>query len=129
MTGLNDQDFSKIKDLHNLWIAKELEGNRSELVDLCTDDIQWLPSDSAPIVGKEEIAKYLLLHSVKLEEIDITNLTVKGNGSFAYLTANYLTRYFTDGQAEVHEAKGTHLWVLRKDGKNWRIAVVMWSAW
>ena len=42
MIELSRQDLNKIKDVHDLWIAKELEGNRSEVIDLCTQDIQWL---------------------------------------------------------------------------------------
>lgn len=125
MTEFSKQDIANIKDLHKIWIAKELEGRGPEVVELCTDDVQWLPPDAPPIVGKEEIANYLATHHVKLLAIDVTDLSVKGSGSVAYLTSNYRTRYLTE---IAHEAKGTHLWVLRKEDGAWRVAIVTWSA-
>ena len=130
MTGLSNLDLSSIKELHDTWIAKELEGKVSELLELCTNDIQWLPPNAPPIVGREQIAKYLATDPVKLLAIDITCLSVNGSGSVAYLTSNYQTRYLTESHSEVeHEAKGTHLWVLRREGDRWRVALVAWSSW
>ena len=129
MTEISRQDLNKIKDVHDLWIAKELEGNGSEVIDLCTLDIQWLPPNEPPIVGKEEIARYLGTHSTKIELIDISDLCIHGNDSLAYLISNYRTHYLTEGHSEPHESTGTHLWILRKERDDWRVAVVTWSAW
>jgi ketosteroid isomerase-like protein len=130
MTELSEQDLNSIKDLHDIWIAKELEGNGPEVVDVCTDDVQWLRPDGPPIVGKEEIVHYLASERVKLLTVDVTDVSVQGSGSFAYLTSNYTTRYLTEGHSEIpHEEKGTHLWVLRKEGDQWRVAIVAWSSW
>lgn len=129
MTELSERDLDKIKNLHNRWIGSELDGNETGVVDLCTADVQWLPPDSPPIVGKDEIAKYLATHQVKVEAIDIDGLYVQGSGSLAYLISNYRTQYLTEGHSELHESQGTHLWVLRKEGDYWRVAVVTWSSW
>jgi ketosteroid isomerase-like protein len=130
MTGLSDLDLSNIEKLHDIWIAKELEGNASEVLDLCTDDIQWMPPDAPPIVGKEKIANFLATDPVKLLVVNISNLSIRGSGSVAYLTSNYFTRYLSQSHSEFeHDAKGTHLWVLRKEDNRWRIAVVAWSSW
>ena len=93
MTALSDQDLNNIKDLHRRWIAKELEGNEAGVVALCTADVQWLGPGAPPVVGKEEIAKYLTTHHVKLETIDVTDPSIEGSGTIAYLTSNYRTRY------------------------------------
>ena len=129
MTEISQQDLNKIKEVHDLWIAKELEGNGSEVIALCTPDIRWLPPNNPPIVGKEEIAKYLADHPTKVESIDIYDLCIHGNGSLAYLIGNYRTHYLTEDHSRLHESTGTHLWVLRKEVNYWRVAVVTWSAW
>ena len=115
--------------VHDLWIAKELEGNESEVIDLCTEDIQWLAPNDPPIVGKEVIAKHLAAHPTTVESIDISDVCIHGSGSLAYLISNYRTHSLIEGHSEPHESTGTHLWVLRNEGDDWRVAVVTWSAW
>jgi len=130
MTALSEEDLNTIRDLHDIWIAKELEGKGSEIIDLCTEEVHWLPPDGPPIVGKEEIANYLAAERVKLLTVNASDVSIHGSGSIAYLISNYTTRYLTEGHSEVaHEAKGTHLWVLRKEEDDWRVAVVTWSSW
>lgn len=127
MTALSDQDLYNIKDLHRRWIAKELEGDEPAVVDLCTADVKWLVPDAPPIVGKDEIAKYLATHHVKIETIDVSDPAIEGSGTIAYLTSNYRACFVSEGLLE--EAKGTHLWVLRKEDNEWRVAVVTWHSW
>lgn len=130
MDKLGQQDLDMIKDLHKRWISLESDGNGSEVVHFCTEDVRWLPCDSPPIVGKDAIAEYLAAHQVKIKGIDISELSIHGSGSFAYLTCNYRTQYVTEAHhSELHESKGTHLWILRKEGDDWLVAVVVWSAW
>ena len=130
MTKLSEQDVKSIKQLHDIWIAKELQGKGSEVVDLCTEDVQWLPPDGPPIVGKEYIANYLATQRVQLLTVDAADVSVQGSGSIAYLISNFTTHYLTEGHSEVpHEAKGRHLWVLRKETDQWLVAVVTWSSW
>ena len=129
MSEISPQDRNNIMDVHDLWIAKELEGRGSEVIDLCTDDIQWLPPNEPPIVGKEEIAKHLAAHATTVESIDISELRIQGSGSLAFLISNYRTHYLIPGHSELHESRGTHLWVLRKEGDDWRVAAVTWSVW
>ena len=125
-----DQHLQTIKDLHNRWIGEELAGNRSKLVDFCTDDIQLIPPDAPPVVGKEAVGKYLVASTVQPKAINISNLSIGGNGSFAYLTSSYRTQFLTEGHAGMHEATGNHLWILHKaDSGDWRIAVLTWSSW
>lgn len=130
MNELSRQDLANIKDLHDIWIAKEVAGYESEVVDLCTDDVKWLPPDGPPILGKEEVREYLTQQHVRVLAIDAPLDSVEGNGSIAYLITNYRTRYITEGHSDVkHEAKGTHLWILRNEDDVWRVAVVTWSSW
>jgi uncharacterized protein (TIGR02246 family) len=130
MTELLDRDVDEIKALHNQWIDLELSGGSSRLVDLCTEDIQWIPPNSPPLAGRQAIAEYSDNNQVDVKEIEITNLSIRGSGSVAYLTSDYLTQFLTHDSPEVHSARGTHLWILRKtESGEWRVAVVTWSSW
>ena len=130
MTQIAEHDLKLIKELHRLWLAKEISGNSSELLDHCTDNIRWIPPDSSPIAGKTEIAKYLQSINVDVQTIDTSELKIHGSQSMAYLTCNYRTEYLAEGHSEAHEATGTHLWILEKsqDGV-WLVALVAWSSW
>ena len=129
MTEISQHDLKKIKDVHDLWIAKELAGNGSEVIDLCTEDILWLPPNAPPIMGKEEIAKHLAADPTKVESIDVSDVCIHGSGSLAYLISNYRTHYLTPDRSGPHESTGSHLWILRKEGDDWLVAVVSWSVW
>jgi len=54
MSEIAQHDLNKIMEVHDLWIAKELEGNGSEVINLCTQDIQWFSPTDPPIVGKAD---------------------------------------------------------------------------
>ena len=130
MAGLTYQDVEAIKDIHDRWIAKELEGNSSQVVDFCTNDIQWIPPDARPVAGREAVANYLNAFKVEIKEVEVTDLWIRGADSLAYLTSNYRSRFLTEDTSEMHEVAGTHLWLLRKTQRgDWRVAVVTWSSW
>lgn len=126
---LTQRDVREIKDLHDAWIAKELAGHSSQLLDLCAEEIQLIPPDMRPLCGKEAIARYLEDDKVALQQVDVDDVFVSGSDTTAYLTSNYRTRYLAAGASEIHEATGTHLWVLRKQDGKWRVVVVTWSSW
>jgi ketosteroid isomerase-like protein len=130
MMELVQHDIDKIQALHNLWLNLEIAGASSKLVELCVDEIQWMPPDAQPIVGKEAVLKYLNGISVQVESIDITNLSIRGSDSIAYLTSDYRTRFLTEGDLGVDEARGSHLWILTKvESGEWRLALLAWSSW
>lgn len=129
MAELSERDLQEITALHDEWIGKELAGNSSHLIDLCAEGIQWIPPEARPLRGKEAIAQYLEANTVELQQIDVDDLLVAGSDTTAYLTGNYRTRFFSEGHSEIHEATGTHLWVLRKIDNKWRVVVVAWSSW
>jgi uncharacterized protein (TIGR02246 family) len=130
LAKLADQDVEAIKSIHDRWIAKELAGKSSQIVDLCTNDIQWIPPDARPVVGREAVANYLDAIKAEIKEVEITDLWIRGSDSVAYLTSNYRSRFLTEGISEMHEVTGTHLWLLRKEQRgDWRVAVVTWSSW
>ena len=130
MSELSGQDVDAIEEIHNRWIRKELAGNSSQVIELCTDDVRWIPPNSPPLVGKGAIAQYLNESSVELKDVNVKEVVICGSGSVAYLTSGYHSRFVVEGDTEMQEATGTHLWVLRKTrGGAWRVAIVAWSLW
>ncbi len=127
MSELSNRDLQNIRDLHDLWIAKELEGDALGVLQLCTDDVQWLAPNSELLTGKVAAKELLAEPGVEIREIQTGNIRIRGSGSFAYKTATYSTRYAIAGSSEVRVMRGTHLWILRKTGSEWQVALVTWQ--
>jgi ketosteroid isomerase-like protein len=100
------------------------------ILQLCTDDVMWIPPNFPAIVGKEAITQWLSGAEVEIRDLHIANLNIDGAGSVAYLTCNYSTAYITGRSEVMAKADGTHLWILRKlaDGE-WKVAIITWSSW
>jgi uncharacterized protein (TIGR02246 family) len=130
MFELSSQDLEAIEEVHNRWIREELAGNGSQVIELCTDDVKWIPPNAPALVGKKAIAQYLNESLVGLKDLNVKDVIIGGSGSVAYLTSSYHSRFVVEGQTEMQEATGTHLWILRKTGGGaWRVAIVAWSLW
>lgn len=130
MSELPSQDLDAIEEVHNRWVREELAGDSSQVIELCTDDVRWIPPNAPPLVGKEAIAQYLSDSTVGLKDVLAGDVMICGSGSVAYLTSSYHSRFVVEGGSELQEATGTHLWILRKTaGGAWRVAIVAWSSW
>jgi uncharacterized protein (TIGR02246 family) len=130
MSELPSQDVDAIEEVHNRWVREELAGDSSHVIELCTDDVRWIPPNTPPLVGKEAIAQYLSDSTVGLKDVQAGDVVICGSGSVAYLTSSYHSRFVVEGSSEMQEATGTHLWILRKTGGGaWRVAIVAWSLW
>jgi uncharacterized protein (TIGR02246 family) len=127
---LSNADRQAIEQVHDRWIAEELADNSMAVLQLCTDDVIWIPPNFPALVGKEVIRQWLSAAEVEIRELHIANRRIDGEGSVAYLTSNYSTAYITGGSAVIAKADGTHLWILRKraDGE-WKVAIITWSSW
>ena len=130
MSELSNQDVDAIEEVHNCWIREELAGNSAQVIELCLNDVMWIPPNARPLVGKEAIEQYLSESSEELKDVNVKEVMIRGSGSVAYLTSCYHSRFVVEGQTEMQEAAGTHLWVLHKtEGGEWRVAIVAWSLW
>ncbi len=127
MSELSNRDFQDIRDLHDLWIAKELKGDALGVLQLCTDDVQWLAPNSGLLAGKEAARELLAEPGVEIREIQTADIRIRGIGSFAYKTSTYSTRYAAAGSSDVRVTRGTHLWILRKTDSEWQVALVTWQ--
>lgn len=144
MADLSEQDLAAIQDVHDRWINAELHGNHDQVIELCTDDVNWIPPNAPPLNGKHAISAYLDNNRVILQDIQLQNIEIHGNDSVAYLMSSYHTSFSVPDDAHelpsgsdvkqpsspLQQVNGTHLWILRKtkDGL-WRVAVVTWSSW
>lgn len=129
MSELTSQDLEAIEEVHNRWIKEELSGESSNIIELCTDDVTWMPPNEPPLLGKKAIAQYLSDSTVDLKDVQAGDVVIRGSGSVAYLTSNYRCRFMDEGGSEIQETTGTHLWILRKIGNgDWRIVIVTWSS-
>jgi ketosteroid isomerase-like protein len=88
--------------------------------------VRWL-EPGRPLLGGREAGRQLLhAAGVKLLDIHATDLRIELSGELAYKTSRYETRYRAGGQERM--ARGTHLWILRREGVTWRVALVTWQA-
>ena len=119
---LPSPDIDAIHHLEREWLAAELAGNAAALLDLCCDDILFVPPSGPPIRGKDAIRNWLSKPQDRIEDIRLTPITLDGDASVAYKVANFETRL---ASATV---TGTHIWVLRRQpDSTWRVALVAWS--
>jgi uncharacterized protein (TIGR02246 family) len=135
MSELTGEDLAAIQEIHDRWLSAELRGDHSQVIELCTDDVCWIPPNAPPLNGKHAIAQYLDENTVDLKDIQVRDVLIRGNDSIAYLTGYYHTWFKLPDEAQIqdakiHESTGAHLWILRKTGNgSWRVAIVSWSYW
>lgn len=125
---LRPADLAELEQLEQRWLACELTGRTSDLLDLCSPDIVWLPPGQLPICGKEAVRAWLDTVRDQISDIQVNDVKIDGDGLAAYRIASFCTRYMPNGSTETVTVSGWHVWVLRCDaGGIWRVEVVAWS--
>ncbi len=122
----NDAAVEAIRQVHDAWIAAELRGDIEGVFRLCTPDVRWLVPGSPVLEGREAGRQLLQAAHVALLDIRAGDVRIEHSGELGFKTSRYETRYHSGGQEEV--ARGTHLWILRREGVAWRVALVTWQA-
>ena len=125
---IGSSDVEAILEVHEKWIAAELRGDPEGVLALCTDDVRWLAPDSQVVEGKEAARRLLADASAGVESIDIRELRVEGTETLAYKTCRYETRFRAESRRGRRLARGTHLWILRRVGRRWKVALVTWHS-
>jgi uncharacterized protein (TIGR02246 family) len=122
----NQAALEAIRQLHEAWLAAELRGDVESILRLCTPDVRWLIPGRPVLEGRE--AGRQLLHDPQFELLGIRadDVRIEQSGELACKTSWYETRYRTHGQERI--ARGTHLWILRRQGIGWGVALVTWQA-
>jgi uncharacterized protein (TIGR02246 family) len=121
----NEAVFRAIRQVHDAWIAAELRGDIEGVLCLCTPDARWLVPGRPALEGREAALQLLQTAQVDLLDIRASDLRIEHSGDLALKTSRYETRYRRDGEESV--ARGTHLWILRRELATWRVALVTWQ--
>jgi ketosteroid isomerase-like protein len=125
---LGPSDLAAIEGLERRWLACELADRPCDVLQLCSDDVVWLPPGRPPIRGTAAIRAWLETSRDRVEDIRVSDRVVDGDGLAAYKIANFCTRYTPWGSPEAVTITGWHFWVLRRGpGLEWRVAAVAWS--
>jgi ketosteroid isomerase-like protein len=125
---LAEEDARAIEAIHARWIADELAGNLTAVLDVCTEDVIWLPPGGRPLRGRQTILHWLSGPPVRIHDLRLSNLEISGDGRVAWKTCDFVTTYQPHGAAVPTIDRGSHLWVLHKgDDGVWRVVVATWT--
>jgi ketosteroid isomerase-like protein len=122
----DDAAHEAVRQIHEAWLAAELSGDIEGVLTLCTSDVRWLAPDTEMVVGREA-GRRLLTTQVELENIVASDVHVEISGDLAFKTSRYETHYRLPGQRGLHVARGTHIWILRRQGAEWCVELVTWQ--
>jgi ketosteroid isomerase-like protein len=123
----DDVAHEAVRQVHEAWVAAELCGNIEGVLTLCTSDVRWLAPDSEMVVGREAGRRLLTNTQVELEKIVASDVHVEISGDLAFKTSRYETHYRLRAQKGLHLARGTQVWILRREGAEWHVALVTWQ--
>src|SRR5438552_826984 len=129
MDKLTEDTVREIEQIHSSWIEFEVAGEGHRLMTLCADDIELLPPDAQPVLGRAAVSARLAHGNTRIHDIEITNRLIRGSNGIAYLTANYKTTFSSPEDSTHRQTLGSHLWILQKRAGTWVIALVSWSLW
>lgn len=116
-----------VRKVHKAWLAAELAGDLDAVLALCTNDVRWILPGSAPLEGKEAGRTLLSSAGVQVVGIEASDVRCEVSDTLAVKTARFRTRMRRGGESASAEVTGTHLWVLRREGEQWRVALVTWQ--
>ncbi len=129
MDKLTEDTVREIEQVHSSWIEFEVAGEGHRLMTLCADDIELLPPDAQPVLGRAAVSARLTHGNTRIHSIEITNRLIRGSNEIAYLTANYKTTFSLPEDSTPRQTLGSHLWILQKQAGTWVITLVSWSLW
>jgi uncharacterized protein (TIGR02246 family) len=118
-----------IRALHDRWMSLELAGQPAGVLELCTEDVVWLPPGGPALHGQTMVRQWLAgFPATVLQRIETTSLRIEAQDGLAWKLASFETWFVGPGLTGPNRVRGTHLWVLRKiESGVWRVAAVAWS--
>src|SRR5438128_2509717 len=129
MDKLSEDAVREIEQIHSSWIEFEVAGEEQSLMTLCADDIELLPPDAQPMLGRAAVSAQLAQGNTRIHGIEISNSRIRGSDEIAYLTASYKTTFSLPEDSTPREVLGSHLWILQKRAGTWLVTLVSWSSW
>ena len=124
-----NEDRDSILAIHHSWIDAEQRRDLNAMLDLCTPDIRFIPPNVPTKQGKDAVHEFLQESRDVIMQLEISNMNIEISGSLAYKTASFVAHVEQRDAPAVQTIRGNHLWVLRREGSQWRIAIVAWSIW
>jgi ketosteroid isomerase-like protein len=129
MAKLTEEDVREIEQIHSNWIEYEIAGDDDSLMSLCADDMELLPPNAEPAVGREAVLAHMAHGTASIHRIGISDRRIRGSNEIAYLTANFKTTFSSQEGPTPKQILGSHLWILRKRADTWVVHLVSWSLW
>jgi uncharacterized protein (TIGR02246 family) len=124
---LSESDLQAIRAVEQRWLAAEIAGDPAAVLEVCADDVVWMPPGEEALQGKAAIRAWLGQPADRIDDLRLTNVRIEGDGDIAYKTAGYRTRYVPGGSTQPVTATGSHVWVLRRVDGSWRVVLVAWT--
>ena len=124
-----NEDQDSILEIHHAWIDAEQRGDIEAMLELCAQDVRFIPPNMPSKKGKDTLREFLQKSGDVIKELEISNMDIEISGSLAYKTASFVAHVEELDASAVQTIRGTHLWVLRREGFQWKIAIVAWSIW
>ncbi len=88
---LSEADRGAIEDLQRRWLAHESDGGVDGLLELCTEDVIWMPPTGRALRGRAEILDWLGGQPRTTDEITLNDLRIDGDGHLAYRVVDFRT--------------------------------------
>ena len=131
---MNVRDFKGANDspellrVHQEWIDAELRGDVELLLNLCTDDIQFLVPGAELVAGKAAVRAFVERNESQVLSIDTADVHFEVGKNLAFKTCRFTTRLALPERG-VSEAKvsGIHAWLLRQVKGTWLVSYVTWQ--
>jgi uncharacterized protein (TIGR02246 family) len=127
VTTLAPEDRQAIEALHHRWVRLELAGQASAVLDLCDDQVVWLPPGSRPLRGREAILHWLSGPPATVLALDVSRVDIEGRGDTAWRTCEFVTTLKPSPDQAPITVLGAQLWVLARTAAGWRIVVASWT--
>ncbi len=125
---LSTDDVRAIEAVHERWVTDERAGNARAVLDLCDEDVLWLPPGGRPMRGRQTILHWLSGPAVPVHDLALSNLEIAGDGRVAWKTCEFVTTWQPPGAHTPIAERGSQLWVLRKNDLGvWLIVVATWT--
>ena len=114
--------------VHQDWIDAELRGDVEQLLELCTNDIQFLAPGAELITGKNAVRDYLERSDSQVLSVDTFDVHFEVDESLAFKTGRFTTRLASQGGGDREtNVTGIHAWLLRRVAGTWLVSYVTWQ--
>ena len=118
--------IADIERVHDSWLEHERANAPTRVLELCSDDVRWLPPDGPAISGKVEIKTWLLNNPLRISRLEASHREVSVTGRLATLRARFEV-HGSDSAGALTVSKGQHQWVLEPEPDGtWRVLLVSW---